>query len=315
MHTRSLKVITLFVICTNVSLSLAAAVPIGVVVSGGRFKLNSTETTGNVTVLDGSSIQTGRASTSVRLKNGARLTFAPDSRGSLSSDRLLLEQGSVRIAGYSVNANNLKIKVDHSSSATISIKGQVVTVTASDGNVHVFNAAGVNVANLSRGDTLDLHSQESRASQLSSMTGCVTKSGKSYLLTDVTSKVAVVLHGDNLTAGEAVQVSGRIIAEPNSSADAPKGLTVLTKEVLPGGCASLPLPSTSVAASAAAGAGAGAAGAGVAGGGAVAAGAAAGAAGGVVSGAVVAGVAVVAVAGTAVGLAVVSSNSSLSNGR
>jgi hypothetical protein len=343
MQTPSLKFTASLVMCANVPFLLAAATPIGVVVSGASFMLNNTASTGNATVLDESSVQTGPAGASIRLNNGGRVTFAADSRGTLSSRRLLLEQGSVQIDGYSVNANNLRIDADHAR-ATVSLRGEVVAVAASAGKVRIFNAAGINVANLSRGNALDLQSQKLGISALSSMTGCVTKAGKAFLLTDATSKVAVVLHGENLKAGEAVHVSGTIVAEPNSTPDSPKGFTVLTRNVLPGGCKALPLiaaaetanpgpadadaqgavvgaavgagaagaASTAGAAGAAA-AGAGAAGAAVGTVGAVAAGAAA--SGAVVSGTVIAGVAVAAGAATTIGVVATQTSNTLSSGR
>jgi hypothetical protein len=301
MKTLSCKRITPLLVWASVPFLLAAAVPIGIVVSDGHLKVNNLEVAGNATVVDGSSVQTGGASSSIRLNNGARIVFGADSRGTLSSDRLVLERGSAKIAGYSVQANTLKINADQNSSATIGLHGKVVEVAALAGNIHIFNAGGVNVANLLPGDAVNLQPQESGASAPSSLTGCVTKTGDAFLLTDTTSKVKVVLHGQNLTAGQKIQVSGRLVSEPNSKPDAPKGLEILTMKVLAGGCTS--------AAKGAAAAGSSATGAGTGAGGAAAA------AGSAVSWTVIAGVGVAA-AGTAIGIAVTqSSGSSLSDGR
>jgi hypothetical protein len=299
MKTLFCKVITPLLAWAGASLLLAATLPIGVVVSDGHVRLNNIEAAGNATVLDGSSVQTG-ASSSIRLNDGARIVFGADSRGTLSKDRLVLEQGSAKIAGYSAQASSLKIDADRDSSATVALHGKVVQVAAVTGNIHVFSAGGVNVANLLPGDAVNLEPQDAGASAPSSLTGCVVKKGGSYFLTDETSKVTVMLHGHNLTAGERLQVSGRMAAEPNAKADAPKGLTILSMTVVSGGCGS----------PAVAGAAAGkAAGAGASGGTATAAGTSA------VSWTVIAGVAVAA-AGTAVGLAVTqSSDSTLSSGR
>jgi hypothetical protein len=167
----------------------------------------------------------------------------------------------------------------------------------------VFSAGGVNVANLLPGEAVNLEPQEAGASAPSSLTGCVTKKGGTYFLTDDASKVTVVLHGHNLKAGEKLQVSGRMTDEPNAKPGAPKGLNILTMNVLAGGC------SSAVAKGAAAGGSA----AGAAGG--TAAGTTAAATSSAVSWTVIAGVAVAA-AGTAVGLAVTQSSSTpLSGGR
>ena len=269
------------------------------VVSDGHFTLNNTEASGNVTVMEGSSVQTGNSGASIRLNSGAQVIFGADSRGTLAGDRLVLERGSAKTAGYSVRANHLNINVDHASSATIAVRGKAVEVAALTGNIHVFGASGVNVANLLAGDALTLEPEDSAAvSSVSSMTGCIRKSGASFDLTDETSKVTVVLHGSDLSAGKRVQVNGQIVDEPGSAI---KGLNVQKVTVLSGGC-----KSRAKAAAAAAGAGGAAAG-GVAGG---------------VSGAVIAGVAVAgATAATAVAVTQSSSSSastsssSLSNGR
>jgi len=303
------------IMCANVPFLLAAATPIGVVVSGAGFMLNNTASTGNATVLDESSVQTGPDGATIRLNNGGRVIFAAESRGTLSSHRLLLEQGSVQIDGYSVNANNLSIDADHAT-ATVSLRGPVVNVAASSGQVHIFNSAGINVANLSRGIALNLQPRLG-ISAMSSLTGCVTKAGKVFLLTDTTSKVAVILQGEHLKAGEAVHVSGNIVAEPNTASDSPKGFTILAKNVLPGGCKSLPLIAATETADAQGMAGvAGPAGASSAAGttGAVAAGTAA--SGTVISGTVIAGVAVAVGAATTVGvIAADKSSTPLSSGR
>lgn len=239
MQTLSLKFTASLIICASAPFLLAAATPIGVVVSGAGFMLNNTASTGNATVLDESSVQTGPGGATIRLNDGGRVTFAAESRGTLSSHRLNLEQGSAQIDRYSANANNLSIDADHAT-ATISLRGQVVEVASSAGQVHIFNSAGINVANISRGNALNLRAQLG-ISPMSSMTGCVTKAGKAFLLTDTTSKVAVILHGQDLKAGEAVHLSGNIVTEPNASPNSPKGLTILAKNVLPGGCKALPL--------------------------------------------------------------------------
>lgn len=291
MKTQFLKVLTSLILAC---LLPAATSPIGVVVSDGHFTLNNTEVSGNVTVLEGSSVLTGNSSASIRLNSGAQVIFGVDSRGTLASGRLVLERGSARTAGYSVHAGSLNIDVDHQSSATVSLRGKAVEVAAMTGNIHVFGASGINVANLLAGDALLLEPESSGAPSLSSMTGCISKNGAVFSLTDETSKVTVVLHGSSLSAGKRVQVSGQIVDEPGS---ANKGLNVQKLDILSGGCKSHAKAAAGVAG-------------------------AAGAAAGGMSGAVIAGVAVAgATAATAVAVtessssSTSSSSSSLSNGR
>jgi hypothetical protein len=289
MKTLSLKVMTSLILAC---LLPAATSPIGVVVSDGHFTLNNTDTSGNVTVLEGSSVQTGNSGASIRLNSGAQVILGADSLGRLAGNRLELERGSAKLAGYSVHANRLNIDVDHVSSATVLLRGKAIEVAALTGNIHVFGASGINVANLAAGDALTLQPEDGGAASLSSLTGCVRKSGISYNLTDETSKVTVVLHGKSISAGQRVKVSGQMVDEPGSSN---KGLNVQEMTVLSGGC-------KSHGKAAAAGAAAGGAAAG-------------GVAGGISSGAVIAGVVVAgATAATAVAVTQTSSSSSSSSG-
>jgi hypothetical protein len=220
----------------NVSVLLAATLPIGVAVSDAPFRLNGNEASGSVTVFDGSSFQTGPNGATIRLQNGGRILFFADSRGTLSGNKLLLEQGSVKVTDYPVLSNRLDVSTDAVSAATVSVKGKGIQVAALTGNVRVFSAAGLNVANMVAGEALNLETQESGANAPSVVSGCVTKVGSSYVLTDSTSKISVVLHGSNLKAGQRVEATGTMMSEPAPISGASEGLNVLKLNVLGGGC-------------------------------------------------------------------------------
>ena len=112
------------------------------------------QTPGNTTIFNGTTLQTQQSPSQIRLKDGAQLSFDSDSRGKVFSDHVDLLQGSAKISNYSANASGLSIRAEGNSSANVSIKGNVVEVAALTGNVHVFNKAGVNVANLLPGHAL-----------------------------------------------------------------------------------------------------------------------------------------------------------------
>ena len=71
----------------------------------------------------------------VRLKDGAQVRFDTDSRGKLFSDHVDLQQGSARIWDYSANASGLNIQAEGDSSATVTMKGNVVEVAALTGDM------------------------------------------------------------------------------------------------------------------------------------------------------------------------------------
>lgn len=150
---------------SSLGLLSAATLGIGIAMSQGNIIINSSQTAGNATIFDGSTLETTAASSQVRLNGGAQLRLASESRGTVYADHVNLEKGSARIAGYSANANGLNVRADGKSSATVSMRDQgVVEIAALTGNVHVFNAAGMTVANLLPGRALDLRPQDAGAS-------------------------------------------------------------------------------------------------------------------------------------------------------
>jgi hypothetical protein len=273
---------------------LSAATPgIGIAMSEGNIYINDAKAAGNATISDGSTIETDKAASRVHLNGGAQLRLSSSSRGTIFADHIDLQKGSARIAGYSANANGLSVRADGSSSATVSMRDQgVIQVAALTGNVHVFNAAGLNVANLVPGRALDLKPQDAGASAPSSLVGCAVKAGPNVLITDETSNVTVQLKGNPVKTGKRIQVTGSMVPNSTPVSPATQVINVTGVKQVGGVC------KAGTAAAAAAGGAAGAAGAAGAGGAAAgAAGAAAGAAVGIsTTTAVIAGVAAAAAA-------------------
>jgi hypothetical protein len=270
-------------VSASLSLLSAATPAIGVALSQGSILVNDAQTAGNATVFNGNTLQTQSTTSQVRLKDGAEVRFAADSRGKLFTDHVALEKGKAQIIDYAASVRGLSIKAEGKSSATVSMKGDVVEVAALSGNVHVMNSSGLLVANILPGRALDLKPQEAGAAAPTILTGRVFKQGNNFFLTDETSNVTVQLRGGDLREGERVQITGTTVPNATPAGNATQVVNVTNVRRLGGGGA------------------AGAAGAGGAGAGAAAAGAAAGAA--TASTAVVAGVAAAAAIGTAAGVA------------
>jgi len=253
---------------------LSAATPgIGVAMSEGSVLINSSSAAGNATIFDGNTLETQSTASQVRLNGGARLRLASDSRGKIFTDHLELQKGSANISGYSANANGLNVRADGNASASVSMRDQgVVEIAALTGNVHVFNANGLNVANLVPGRALDLRPQDAGASAPSSLVGCTVKTGSNLLLTDETSKVTVQLQGGNAKAGRRVQVTGSMVPNATPASGATQVINVTSVKPVSGTCKGGAVVAGSVAAGGAAAGGAAAA----AGGAAAAAGVAVG---------------------------------------
>jgi hypothetical protein len=249
------------IVCGLSSLGLlsAATSGIGVAMSEGNILINSSSAAGNATIFDGNTLETQSASSQVRLNDGARLRLASDSRGTVFSDHVDLQKGSASITGYSANANGLNVRADGKASATISMRDQgVVEIAALTGSVHVFDAAGLNVANLLPGRALDLRPQDAGANAPSSLTGCAVRSGGNLLLTDETSNVTVQLKGGSVKTGQRVQITGSMVPNATPPSGATQVINVTDVKQVGGPCKGGG-SAAGAAAAGAAGAGAGAA--------------------------------------------------------
>jgi len=281
---------------STVGLLSAATSGIGVAMSEGTILINSSTAAGNATIFEGSTLETQSATSQVRLNGGAQLRLASGSRGTVFTDHVDLQKGSARIAGYSANANGLNVRADGKASATVSMRDQgVVEIAALTGSVHVFNAAGFNVANLVPGRALDLRPQDAGASAPSSLVGCAVKSGNDTLLTDETSNVTVQLRGGNVRAGRRVQITGSMVPNATPASGATQVVNVTNVKEVGGACKGV----AGAAAAGGAAAGAAAAGAGI---------------GVSATTAVVAGVAAAAAAGTGIAAATGSFSNVANNG-
>lgn len=277
----------LVVAVSGLGLLVAATSGIGVAMSQGNITINHASSAGNATIFDGNTLETGVAASQVHLNDGAQLRLQSDSRAKVFSDHADLQKGSADITGYTANAGGLSVRATGKASASVSVHDRgMVQIAALSGDVRVFNAAGLNVANLLPGRALNMRAQDAGASAPSSLTGCAVRSGGTTMLKDETSNVTVQLNGGNVRAGRRVQVTGTMVPNATPAAGATQVLNVTGVKEVGGSCK--------------AGAAAGGAAAGAAAGGA-AAGAAGAAAGVSAATAVVAGVAVA--AGVGVGAA------------
>lgn len=194
--------------------SAAAPGVIGIAMSDGPILLDNARTAGNATIFDGSILETESAMAQVEIKGGARVRFAANSRGRLFSDHVDLEKGSARIRVFAAKANGLTVRAE--GVATLSLQDENVEVAALEGNVRVFSASGVNVANLPPGRILSLRTQDAGANPLSVMTGCVTKSEGGFRLNDDLTGLTVQLDGAKVRAGHIFRVTGSLVADPRS---------------------------------------------------------------------------------------------------
>ena len=202
----------------------AGTPPLGVVTANGSFYLDRSPVAGNATVFEGTVIETGKATSQLRLHNGAKMLLAADSRGVVYRDRLVLERGGSqldRLAGYSVEALTLKIQPAGAGSSTrVDVEGaHQVRVSALNGPVHVSNQAGVLVARLGAGEALSLGTQAAGAAAPSTITGCLESASGKLSLVDEASSVRFILEGGEAGkhVGARVEVLGTVKPESADS--------------------------------------------------------------------------------------------------
>ncbi len=238
-HTARTPALTILIagLSIGVPAGLAATQVIGVAMSEGSILVNDARTPGNATIVDGSVLQTESSASQVHFKDGAQLRVDADSRARLYSDHVDLQRGSVKISDYAAKANGLSIKAEGGSSANVTMNGKVIEVAALTGNVHVFNATGLNVANLLPGRALNLTPQDAGASSPSSFTGCAVKSGNDLLLTDEISNVTAQLRGGKITPGQRIQITGSLVPNATPSGAATQVVSVTGVKEIGGACA------------------------------------------------------------------------------
>ena len=262
----TMQVMISLVLAGCLTLSQADPAAIGTVVAAGNFQLDDAKVSGNATLFEGTTIQTGAAPSEVRLNNGARMSLGAGARGRVYQDRLLLERGESQIqagGGYLVQARSLKILSEGgASSARIALAGQSkVQVAALTGALRVTNSKGILVARVMPGAAIEFEPQAAGAAAPSRLSGCLVMTAGKYLLTDETTNVTAELKGSGLQTqvGNWVEISGAMDPSAQPAADASQSIKVTAVKRLAKGCSAASKAKAAAAAGAAARAGAGAA--------------------------------------------------------
>jgi hypothetical protein len=196
------------------SLASAAAPAIGFLTAKGYVQLDSSPAAGHGTLFDGSTIETGSASSQIQMPE-AHMNLGSVSRAQVYRDHMVLEKGESQISGsshYWLQARGLQIRSLDSSTASVSLLGEShVLVAALGGPVRVANRQGVLVAWVEAGRTLQLEPKESGGAPASTLRGCLQKINERYILTDETAGVTVELVGPGLDkeAGNTVEITGK----------------------------------------------------------------------------------------------------------
>jgi len=202
-----------FMLAATVSVAGAATLAIGVAITNSDLTIDHSKISGNATILDGSTLETGAAPARLDV-SGARLKLGPESKSTVYRNRLLLEKGEGEFTGRPYSVEALAVKVSATAPGSIgrvSLRGgNVVEVAALAGDVRVTNLTGLVLAKVLSGSTLAFSMPDAGDPASATVTGIVVKKDGRYLLTDETSQVTFELQGLTVAnkVGKRVEVTG-----------------------------------------------------------------------------------------------------------
>ncbi len=243
-------------------LSWAAGAAIGMAVADGHFEVDGASVRGSSTIFEGSTVSTGGAISQLQIGNGVRMRLGARTKAQIYGNKLVLQSGDSQLeggTGYEVEAQTLRIApAAPGTVARIRLgSGRRVTVAALRGGVQVANAAGVVVANIDSGRSLDFEPQEAGAAAATRAAGCLIEKQGRYLLAEQVTNVILEVQGENLAGelGNRIEIMG--IAESRTPAPPASGSIRVAgvKRISRGGCATLARKLGASAGVAAAGAG------------------------------------------------------------
>jgi hypothetical protein len=213
--------------------ALGATSAIGTVSARGDIRVDGNSVWGNGTLFDGTTVETGQATATLRLANGTEIMLATDSHGVVYGDHLVLLQGKSQLKTFGtpfvLEADGLRVVPTEPNALGIVSLGpaNTVDIAAVAGDFRVVDQASLSVAHVSRGAAISFPATQSASAPTGGspsveVSGKVTyENGDYYLTTDQGVKFQLVT-GDELKrfTGKDVVVSGFLQA-----AEKPSGIT------------------------------------------------------------------------------------------
>jgi hypothetical protein len=172
---------------------------IGVAIARGAFQVDDAPVSGNSTIFDGASVQTGAFSSRINLKNGTHMALGAESRAKITAASLVLEKGLGELqssSNYQIEARTLRISPSHPNAiARVLIEGErKVRVEAVEGPVKVLNHSGILVAHVNPGAALSFEPQAAQEDSFQAE-GCLLKKQLKFILVDQTANQVLELRG------------------------------------------------------------------------------------------------------------------------
>ena len=226
----------------------AAGPSLGVITSNGDFLLDNAKVSGNATLTEGSRVKTTKLPSTLRLNDGSRVILAEGASAKVHRGRLVLEEGlsEFRSSGkFEVEAAAYRIVAEPTAAGRVfRSDDKTVQVASLNGTLRVFNARGIQLANVvAGGDILAFTLQAEGAAPPSTFFGCLLKKTDRYVIYDQTTRITVELRGNEEEFeqewGNRVQVVGTTETTAQSEVAAQvMNVSTLTR-IGAGGCGSV----------------------------------------------------------------------------
>ena len=236
---RLLALILVSVSCAYAS-SGTGSTGIGTISARGDVRVDGYTVWGNGTLFNGTAVETGQATATLRLDNGAEIKLAINSHGVVYRDHLVLLQGRSQLktarSPYFLEADGLRFALNQPNTlGVVSLgRGNSVDVAAVTGEMRIADDAGIPLAHVSEGAAMSfsLGSQEDaqQAQQppqgafVTRVVGLVSvENGNYFILSDEGVKYQLVTGKDlQKFAAKKVIVSGFV-----QEASTPQGIPEL----------------------------------------------------------------------------------------
>ncbi len=212
MRTSARALLSLILVGLVTSL-MASNAAIGLAVASGDFQVNAKQARGTATLFDGTTVETGKAASQIRLDNGAELRLATDSRAKVYQDRIVLEKGTGQLessAAFPLESRTLRIvSTQPNTVARVLVADQgKVLVSTLRGAVRVTNSAGLAVANVTSG--LSMVFQPQAAVAATTLSGCLYERESKEFIFDAATRTQHGLGGLDLSkeTGKNVELTG-----------------------------------------------------------------------------------------------------------
>ncbi len=217
---------------SSYALAVTPSPSIGSVTARGETRIDNQSVAGSGTVFEGSVVETGKSissSADLRLTNNVALTLLRDSRGTLYSDRFMLQRGTAQLGltnSFRVQANGMVVvPIEANSSGIVAIDpANSVTVEAKNGTLEIRNSSGASLALVRPGRPLTFSCLTDKSPADFSATGTVSSENGRYYLNSTETGMKYEVRGDNLSSFDGTSVVATGVLEAGKPAAGVAGL-------------------------------------------------------------------------------------------